>query len=251
MNIKKARVSEHIVFSDEEAKQKLYKTTPLNDIGLVLLDIAKSTSRYHSFIDNQTYPRPSHPLPDRRLAPEFTFVAIITSLRCTLESERRVVDEIVKKTNGSVMELGELSEDYLRDTLRPAGLANQKSRWIKEGLSTFLSEQDYSINHLQQLADQELRNKILSLKGMGPKATDCFLLLGLERPVFPVDANIFKLIAKIFPQKITKTSSPDFSNRHHVKNTKDLIESSFVKDVKLYQILHTYLLLTEKHGVRL
>lgn len=28
------------------------------------------------------------------------------------------------------------------------------------------------------------------------------------------------------------------------------MERPFVKDVKLYQILHTYLLLTEKHGVR-
>ena len=130
-------------------------------------------------------------------------------------------------------------------------MARQKSIWIKEGLSKLQSNQEYYIDSLRQMSTEEARRKLLTLKGVGPKAVDCFLLLGLDIPVFPVDINVFKLVTKLFPEYVTKNPDvqPNFSNPNHVRSTKLLLEGSFTQETKLYQTLHTYLLLTEKYKI--
>ncbi len=97
----------------------------------------------------------------------------------------------------------------------------------------------------------DARQKLLTLKGMGPKSVDCFLLLGLDMPVFPVDVNVFKLVSRLFPVHVTGSPDtlPNFSNVKHVRSTKLLLEENFRRDTKLYQILHTYLLLAEKYKI--
>lgn len=69
--------------------------------------------------------------------------------------------------------------------------------------------------------------------------------------MFPVDVNIFKLVSRLFPERITGDPSqlPRFSNAKHVRAVKELLEASFTKDVGLYQVLHTYLLLAEKYTI--
>ena len=71
--------------------------------------------------------------------------------------------------------------------------------------------------------------------------------------MFPVDVNIFKLVSRLFPERITEDASqlPKFSNAKHVRAVKDLLEVSFPKDIGLHQVLHTYLLLAEKYKVAL
>lgn len=60
-----------------------------------------------------------------------------------------------------------------------------------------------------------------------------------------------ELVAKLFPEYITSNPDvpPNFSNPKHVRSTKELLENSFTRDAKLYQILHTYLLLAEKYKI--
>ncbi len=130
-------------------------------------------------------------------------------------------------------------------------MAKQKSLWIKEGLDKFNSSQEYSIETLRQMPVDDARQKLLTLKGMGPKSVDCFLLLGLDMPVFPVDVNVFKLVSRLFPVHVTGSPDtlPNFSNVKHVRSTKLLLEENFRRDTKLYQILHTYLLLAEKYKI--
>lgn len=164
-----------------------------------------------------------------------------------------MVGSLISITQGDLKALISIEIDELERILRPAGLAKQKSRWIKDGLDKFFYNQEYNIETLHQIPLDEARKKLLVLKGMGPKAVDCFLLLGLERPVFPVDINIFKLVSRLFPERITEDIGqlPKFSNAKHVRAVKDLLEASFPKDVGLYQVLHTYLLLAEKYKITL
>lgn len=252
MNIERARRkdnTENLIISDDEARLVLSVEQPHNDPGEVLLEIAKDTSNVYSFIDHQTYPRPNHPLQDKRLNPEFTFAAIITSLRCTLETEQRVVNNLIDVSQGDPDTLSTIDDVEFEAILRPAGMVKQKSVWIKEGLSVLKSNPEYDIDALRRISTEEARQRLLRLNGMGPKAVDCFLLLGLDMPVFPVDVNVFKLVSKLFPEQITghPDIKPSFSSPTHVRSTKLLLESSFTQDTKLYQILHTYLLLAEKY----
>ena len=256
-NTKKAKglesIARRLIISDEEAESLLATTCTHDAVGLALLEIAKRTARLYSFVAHQTYPRPGHSRLEKRLSPEFTFAAIITSLRCTLETEQKVVGSLISITQGDLKALMSIEIDELEHILRPAGLAKQKSCWIKDGLDKFFYNQEYNIEALNQIPLDEARKKLLMLRGVGPKAVDCFLLLGLERPVFPVDINIFKLVSRLFPEHITEDADqlPKFSNAKHVRAVKDLLEASFPEDVGLYQVLHTYLLLAEKYKIAL
>lgn len=254
MNIERDRYrddNEGSIVSDDEARSILSAEQPHSDMGATLLKIAHNTSNIYSFTAHQTYPRPNHPLQTKRLSPEFTFAAIITSLRCTLETEQRVINALIDVTQGNSNTLNFIETSALELILRPAGMAKQKSLWIKEGLDKFNTDQEYSIDTLRQMPTEEARQKLLTLKGMGPKAVDCFLLLGLDKPVFPVDVNVFKLVSRLFHDCVTGSSDiqPNFSNAKHVRSTKLLLEESFTQDTKLYQVLHTYLLLAEKYKI--
>ena len=171
--------------------------------------------------------------------------------KVSLETEQRVVKNLINTAQGNPGTLNSMEATELEVILKPAGMAKQKSLWIKEGLNTLNSNPEYSIDALRQMPTEDARQKLLMLKGVGPKAVDCFLLLGLDRPVFPVDVNVFKLVSKLFPEYITGNLDvqPSFSNPKHVRSTKLLLENSFTQDTKLYQILHTYLLLAEKYKI--
>lgn len=123
-------------------------------------------------------------------------------------------------TNGDCQSLLLLDNDKLRTILKPSGLADKKTVWIKEGLYNFRHNQNYQIDNLKNISDQELRHRLLALKGMGPKATDCFMLLGLERPMFPIDVNVFKVISAEIKNTVFKDIKPDFSNKQHVSGVK-------------------------------
>lgn len=254
MSIEKGRhheTSGGIIISDSDARLALAIEQPHDDIGSILLGVARDVSNKHSFVDHQTYPRPNHPLQSKRLAPEFTFAAVITSLRCTLETEQKVVKNLIAITEGNKHTLNSIEIAELEAILRPAGMAKQKSVWIKTGLNAFDTNQEYNLDMLRRMPTEEARRRLLTLKGVGPKAADCFLLLGLDVPVFPVDVNVFRLVAKLFPERITDSPDvlPSFSNPKHIHSTKQLLENSFTRNTELYQVLHTYLLLAEKYKI--
>lgn len=247
------RISEynHIISSDIEARYILECALGGNEVASTLLNLALKTSFEYSFVDHQTYPRTDHPLAHKRLSPMFTFAAIVTSLRCTLQIEQRVIGQLISYTSGDDAKLAALQTDELEVILRPSGLASQKSIWITHGLSILNSNSSNNLISIKNSDINEARQIMLSMKGIGPKAADCFLLLGLNRAVFPIDVNVFKVVSGLFPQKITGNSKvrPSFSNAQHVRAVKLLLENTFTKDEKLYQVLHTYLLLAGKYKI--
>lgn len=240
-----------LIETDMQAADILLQTDPCNDICETLLKIAQKASERYSFVDHQTYPRPSHPMPEKRLAPEFTLFSVITSLRCTLEVEQKVTKELINITGGDVEVLNSLSIQEIETLLKPAGIAKSKSVWIANGLVKLRTEDDYNVDTLSSQPVDMVREKIMKLAGFGPKAADCFILLGLNMPTFPVDINVFKLIAELYPEAVTGDPSvlPHFSSQKQVASVKKLIQDNIPPDVRLYQVLHTFLLLAEKYKV--
>ena len=58
---------------------------------------------------------------------------------------------------------------------------------------------DNTLNEWQKLDTKDLRNKLISLSGIGPKVADCVLLFGYGRQdVFPVDTWIEKMYVKFY-----------------------------------------------------
>lgn len=79
--------------------------------------------------------------------------------------------------------------------LTPAGYFNVKARRLKNYCQWYLQE-----GQLETLSTQdtlELREKLLSVNGVGPETTDDILLYAFNRPVFVIDAYTKRLFSRL------------------------------------------------------
>lgn len=97
-------------------------------------------------------------------------------------------------------------ESEIADVIRLGGLANQKSRVIKDLLGQIKSKHgDLSLRFLDEMTDAAARDYLLQFRGIGPKTVACTLLFALKKEVFPLDTHIFRVLKRmgILPDKIT------------------------------------------------
>jgi endonuclease-3 len=97
--------------------------------------------------------------------------------------------------------LADADHAHLAETIRSAGLYNQKAEkiigaaeWVREeyehteGFDTFVTDSDPG----------EVRETLLALDGVGPKTADCVLLFaGGREGVFPVDTHVHRIARRM------------------------------------------------------
>ena len=89
--------------------------------------------------------------------------------------------------------------------LKSAGLSRQKIEYIKSTAKFFI-ETKYTNNNLSSMEDDDLKNKLITIKGIGPWTIDMILIFSLGRPdVFPVgDLAIRKGFNILFKKEHTE-----------------------------------------------
>lgn len=86
----------------------------------------------------------------------------------------------------------------IADAIRPAGLANQKSRRIKDVLQWVHDE--YGATTLDCLCDEpveQVMEKFLQLKGIGIKTISVVLMFACGADIFPVDTHVHRICRRI------------------------------------------------------
>jgi endonuclease-3 len=80
------------------------------------------------------------------------------------------------------------------EALRPGGLAKQKAKRIVDILQ-WLKKRKGRVNlaFLKRMGEEEVKETLGGLKGIGPKTVHCLLLFGLGREAFPVDTHILRV----------------------------------------------------------
>jgi endonuclease III len=94
--------------------------------------------------------------------------------------------------------------EELADTIRPAGLANQKAPRIQKVLRTIYDEREaYDIDFLIDMPIDEARDWLTRLDGIGPKTAAIVLCFAYGRPAFPVDTHVHRVSKRIgfLPEK--------------------------------------------------
>jgi endonuclease-3 len=102
------------------------------------------------------------------------------------------------------------SEAEIAEVIRLGGLANQKSKVIKELLAQITEKQgSLSLEFLDNMPDMEARDYLLQFRGIGPKTVACTLLFALHKEVFPLDTHIFRVLKRmgVLPEKINDTKA--------------------------------------------
>lgn len=90
----------------------------------------------------------------------------------------------------------QLPESTLASLIRSSGYYRMKARRLKTFVEFLFEEYNGKINTMQEEEIQRLREKLLSLNGVGPETADSILLYGLQKPVFVVDAYTKRILSR-------------------------------------------------------
>jgi endonuclease III related protein len=110
----------------------------------------------------------------------------------------------VEKAIGGLKSAGALTEKGLRalpperleDLIRPAGYFRIKTRRLTDFLDFLEQESGLDILALRDQSLEDLRPKLLRVRGIGPETADAILCYALEKPVFVVDAYTVRMFAR-------------------------------------------------------
>lgn len=117
-----------------------------------------------------------------RKTPERAYASAFTSLK-------RVGDW------GRVLALG---EQDLEATIRGGGLERKKARAIVGGLRAVEARFGTAdLSRARRLVDEELVAFLSALPEVGPKSARCVMLYSFGRAVFPVDAHVGRVLARL------------------------------------------------------
>lgn len=82
----------------------------------------------------------------------------------------------------------------LASVIRPSGYYNQKAKKLKN-LADFIIKN--RISGLLKEDANSLRNKLLSINGVGPETADSILLYALDKPIFVIDAYTKRIFSRL------------------------------------------------------
>ncbi len=84
------------------------------------------------------------------------------------------------------------------ETIRPAGLANQKGPRIQAALRYVQADQgEISLDFLADLPLDEAKTWLTAIKGIGPKTAAIILLFAFGRSAFPVDTHVHRITGRL------------------------------------------------------
>jgi endonuclease-3 len=90
------------------------------------------------------------------------------------------------------------AEAEVVETIRPAGLANQKGPRIQNALRQVVAETgDLSLDFLSELPLDAAKVWLTDIKGVGPKTAAIVLLFAFGRPAFPVDTHVHRVSGRL------------------------------------------------------
>ena len=88
--------------------------------------------------------------------------------------------------------------EEVAEALRPGGLGPQKAGRIQEILRRLKGDHGHlTLDYLTELDTEEAYRHLLSFPGVGPKTAACVLLFALNRPRFPVDTHVARILRRL------------------------------------------------------
>ena len=112
--------------------------------------------------------------------------------------------------------------------IRPAGYFNIKAKRVKAFISFLMENYHGSMAAMKREGVHLLREKLLSVNGIGPETADSILLYALGKPVFVIDAYTKRVLSR------HKIMDHDKS----YEEFQGLFHASLRKDLKLFNEYH-------------
>ena len=108
----------------------------------------------------------------------------------------KAIHNLKEKGLLSIEALGNISESLLAEYIRAAGYYNIKGKRLKN-LTEFIEHNHNGvIEKLFSLNTSNMREGLLSVKGIGMETADSIILYGAERPLFVIDTYTHRVLTR-------------------------------------------------------
>jgi len=124
--------------------------------------------------------------------------------------------------------------------VRPSGYFRQKAKKLKAFVRFLQREYGGSLKRMFDTPTEVLREKLLSVHGIGPETADSILLYAGEHAVFVVDAYTHR----IFGRHGITNGKPEY------ENVRALVEAALPRDWQLFNEFHALIVNTAKNWCR-
>jgi len=167
------------------------------------------------------------PDPPRDRAPIDYLVHTILSQNTSDENRDAAWDHLVTEFGSNYEAIETADPDHLAETIRTAGLANQKARRIQGSLRAVREYNggDYSMGFIEEMDVDEALEWLTDIRGIGPKTAGIILLFRFDKPYFPVDTHCER-VAKRF-ELIPEDASYEQAHELLTERVPDDIHYSF------------------------
>lgn len=165
--------------------------------------------------------------------------AILTQNTSWKNAEKAIIN--LKKSGCMSLEtLKKISLERLSYLIKPSGFYNQKATRIKDIVHFILKNYEGSLKKMKSENGDSLRQKLLSINGIGPETADSILLYAFEKPFFVVDRYTYRLLRR------HRLIHDDI----HYSEIQDLFTSSLEKKTKLFNEYHALIVKLGKEHCR-
>ena len=127
--------------------------------------------------------------------------------------------------------LNSMDTAQIAELIVPAGYYNIKAKRLKNFLNRLFENHQGRLESLENLGTEQLRQWLLSIKGIGPETADSILLYAFDRPVFVIDTYTARITAR---HRLIEPGA-DYDQLQY------LFESNLEQDIQLFNEYHALL----------
>ncbi len=123
-------------------------------------------------------------------------VGAVLTQNTNWQNVERAISNLKQADVLSLEIMSALSLGTLAELIRPAGYYNIKAKRLENLLSLVNEQYEGDLELLWQEETDQLRQQLLSVKGVGPETADSMVLYAANRPVFVVDTYTHRILAR-------------------------------------------------------
>jgi len=130
---------------------------------------------------------------------ETSFEVMVGAILTQNTSWRNVEKAIQKLKGKGVLNpkgIRHLKKSELAPLIKSSGYYRIKTDRLKSLINFLFEEYNGNIKRMGKERVEELREKLLGVKGIGPETADSILLYGLKKPIFVVDAYTRRILSR-------------------------------------------------------
>lgn len=160
-------------------------------------DILESRRRQYRAVADLLEELYGYPEWRQYLAPVDELVSTILS-QSTTDNNRDLAFDALQARFPSWETVRDAPVEDVVNTIRPAGLANQKAPRIQAALRTITGPDGrVSLDFLNDMDIDAAKAWLTQIRGVGPKTAAIILLFAFHRPAFPVDTHVHRVTKRL------------------------------------------------------